>query len=168
MRTALDKLYMAAAYLAAACMVLLVVMVMLGIVSRLAGFNVPGIDAYAGYLMAGAGFLALAHTFNKGEHIRVTLLIQKASPAVARGLELWSLFAASVLAALFAGYSIRLSWQSHSFHDISTGNDATPLWIPQIGMALGATVFFIAVLDAFISELQGKRLNASTDLLKSE
>jgi TRAP-type C4-dicarboxylate transport system permease small subunit len=168
LRRALNGLYMAAAYLAAACMVLLVIMVMLGIVSRLAGFNVPGIDAYAGYLMAGAGFLALAHTFNKGEHIRVTLLIQKASPAVARALEVWSLFAASVLAALFAGYSIRLSWQSNSFNDISTGNDATPLWIPQIAMALGATVFFIAVFDAFVAELRGQRLHSSTDLLKSE
>jgi TRAP-type C4-dicarboxylate transport system permease small subunit len=168
MRRALDALYMAAAYMAAVCMVLLLVMVMLGIISRLAHFNLPGIDAYAGYLMAGAGFLALAHTFNKGEHIRVTLLIQKATPSVARALEVWSLFAASVLAALFAGYSIRLSWQSNSFHDISTGNDATPLWIPQIAMALGATVFFIAVFDAFIAELRGQRLHASTDLLKSE
>ena len=33
------------------------------------------------------------------------------------------------------GYSARLAWQSHVFHDISTGVDATPLWIPQLPMA---------------------------------
>jgi TRAP-type C4-dicarboxylate transport system permease small subunit len=169
MRRALDGLYTGAAYLAAACMVLLGCMVLAGIISRLAGFNLPGIDAYAGYLMAGAGFLALAQTFNKGEHIRVTLLVQKAKPSISRGLELWSLFAASVLAGLFAAYSARLAWQSHSFNDISTGNDATPLWIPQILMAVGAAVFFIAVLDAFVAALQGKaNVASSTDLLKSE
>jgi TRAP-type C4-dicarboxylate transport system permease small subunit len=159
---------MAAAYLAAACMVLLAVMVVLGIVSRLAHFNLPGIDAYAGYLMAGAGFLALAHTFTRGEHIRVTLLIQKLPTRWARGLEIWSLLAASLLSGLFAAYSIRLVWQSRSFHDISTGIDATPLWIPQMLMALGATVFFIAVFDAFISDLRGERLINSNDLIKSE
>ena len=169
MRRALNGLYTGAAYLAAACMVLLAGMVLAGIVSRLMGFNLPGIDAYAGYLMAGAGFLALAQTFNKGEHIRATLLVQKAKPSVARGLELWSLFAASVLAGLFAAYSTRLAWQSHSFNDISTGNDATPLWIPQILMAAGALVFFIAVVDALVAALQGKpNVANSTDLLKSE
>jgi TRAP-type C4-dicarboxylate transport system permease small subunit len=168
LRTTLDRLYMLAAYMAAACMVLLAIMVMLGIVSRLAHFNVPGIDAYAGYLMAGSGFLALAHTFTRGEHIRVTLLIQKVPTRWARGLEVWSLFAASSLSGLFAAYSIRLAWQSHSFHDVSTGIDATPLWIPQTLMALGATVFFIAVFDAFISDLRGERAMTSNDLIKSE
>ena len=46
------------------------------IVGRLLGFNVPGTDAYAGYCMAAAGFLALAHTLKRGEHIRVTLLLE--------------------------------------------------------------------------------------------
>jgi hypothetical protein len=45
-----------------------------------------------------------------------------------------------LLAGLFAFYSVRLSWQSWSFHDISTASDATPLWIPQLAMALGTVV----------------------------
>jgi hypothetical protein len=35
---------------------------------------------------------------------------------------------------------VRLVWQSRTFNDISQGNDATPLWIPQIAMAVGAVV----------------------------
>ena len=50
-------------------------MVLLGIFGRLLGFQVRGTDAYAGYFMAGSGFLALAHTLTRGEHIRVTLVI---------------------------------------------------------------------------------------------
>ena len=71
MRRALDALYNGAAWLAALCMIGLLAMVLLSIVSRLLHFHVPGTDAYAGYLMAAAGFLALAHTLKKGEHIRV-------------------------------------------------------------------------------------------------
>ena len=54
---ALDGLYDASAVLAALAMVVLLVMVLLSIVSRQVGFNVPGVDAYAGYMMAAAGFL---------------------------------------------------------------------------------------------------------------
>jgi hypothetical protein len=36
-----------------------------------------------------------------------------------------------------AYYSCHLVWVSHLTHDMSQGADATPLWIPQIGMALG-------------------------------
>jgi len=53
---------------------------------------------------------------------------------------------------------VRLSWQSHEFNDISTGNDATPLWIPQIPMALGTLVLCVALLDELVLELLGKRL----------
>mgnify|MGYP001147819957 CR=1 FL=1 len=59
MRRALDALYDGAAWLAALFMIGLLGMVLLSIVSRQLHFHVPGTDAYAGYLMAAAGFLAL-------------------------------------------------------------------------------------------------------------
>ena len=158
MRRALDALYDGAAVLAAVFMVLLLVMVMLSIVSRQLHFNVPGIDAYAGYMMAAAGFLAMAHTLKKGEHIRVTLLIAGLKGGARKGFELWSLFAASALALLSAFYSSKLAWQSYTFHDISTSNDATPLWLPQLSMALGTLILAIAFVDELVLELRGERV----------
>jgi TRAP-type C4-dicarboxylate transport system permease small subunit len=155
---ALDRLYDASAALGALAMVLLLAMVMLSIVSRQVGFNVPGVDAYAGYMMAAAGFLAMAHTLKKGEHIRVTLLVSSLHGAARRGIEVWALFAASLLALLSAFYSCKLAWQSHAFHDISTSNDATPLWLPQLSMAIGAVVLAIAFVDELVLELQGRRV----------
>ena len=163
MRRLLDGIYDGAAWLAALFMIGLLLMVLLSIVSRLAHFHVPGTDAYAGYLMAGAGFLALAHTLKRGEHIRVTLLIGRLSGAARRGLELWALFAASLLALLSAFYSARLAWQSYSFHDISTSNDATPLWIPQLSMVLGTFVLAIAFIDELVLEARGQRVAIESD-----
>lgn len=162
-RRALDALFDGAAALAALCMVALLVMVMLGIVSRLLHFHVPGTDAYAGYLMAGAGFLALAHTLKRGEHIRVTLLLGALKGRAKHALELWALAGASALAALMAYYSVRLAWQSHSFNDISTGNDATPLWLPQIAMAAGTLILLLALLDELALEWRGLRLEPVSD-----
>lgn len=163
MRRLLDALYDGAAWLAAAFMVALLAMVLLSIVSREFHFHVPGTDAYAGYLMAGAGFLALAHTLKRGEHIRVTLVLSMLKGGARRALEIWALAAASLLAGLFAFYSCRLAWQSHLFHDISTSNDATPLWIPQLTMAIGTVILAIAFVDELVLELRGRRVVLASD-----
>ena len=169
MRKFLDALYLSAAALAALFMVGLLIMVLLSIVSRQLQFHVPGTDAYAGYFMAASGFLALAHTLKRGEHIRVTLVINALKGRWKRGLEIWALGAATLLALLFAFYSVRLSWQSYSFHDISTSSDATPLWIPQIAMALGTIILAVAFIDEFILELRGRRVIVETgEALRNE
>ena len=160
---------MSAAALAALFMVLLLGAVLLSIASRQFHFHVPGIDAYAGYLMAAAGFLALAHTLKRGEHIRVTLVINALRGTSRKALEVWALVVALLLAMLFAYYSCRLAWQSYTFHDISTGNDATPLWIPQLSMAWGTLVLAIAFLDELVLELRGhRRAPASGEMLRNE
>jgi TRAP-type C4-dicarboxylate transport system permease small subunit len=160
MRRALDMLYNAAAYLAALFLIGTLVMVLLGIFGRLFSFQVRGTDAYAGYFMAGAGFLALAHTLMRGEHIRVTLVLEHLGASNRCWLERWSLAVAVVLSVAFAYFSIRLAWQSHAFHDISTGNDATPLWIPQLSMAIGNLILAIAFIDQFVGEVTGTRVVA--------
>ncbi len=160
LRRGLDALYDGAAALAALCMVALLAMVLLSILGRQLHFHLPGTDAYAGYLMAAAGFLALAHTFKRGEHIRVTLVVNALHGRPRRTIEVWSLGAASLLAALGAFYGARLAWQSWRFNDISTGNDATPLWLPQLSMAVGASVLAVAVVDEFWLELRGRRRTA--------
>ena len=163
MRRTLDFLYDAAAWLGALLMIGVLAMVLLSIFGRLLHFHVRGTDAYAGYCMAGAGFLALAHTLKKNEHIRVTLLLNALPPGGKKVLEVWSLCAAVLLSGLFCFYSIKLAWQSWDFHDISTGNDATPLWIPQIGMALGTLVLLIAFVDELVMELRGQRATATSE-----
>jgi len=163
MRRLLDFLYDGCAWLAALAMIGVLLMVLLSIVSRQIGFQAPGTDAYAGYSMAAAGFLALAHTLKRNEHIRVTLLLAKLHGGARRGLELWALSAAVFLSGLFAFYSVRLAWVSRAINDISTGNDATPLWIPQIAMAVGTVILFIAFLDDWVLHWRGERQKAQPE-----
>jgi TRAP-type C4-dicarboxylate transport system permease small subunit len=168
-RAALDRLYMIAAWLAAAMMVGTLLMVLLGIATRLFSWFVPGTDAYAGYCMAAAGFLALAHTLKRGEHIRVTLILERLHDGARHRLELFALTVATLLAGVFAAYSVRLAYQSFDFNDISTGNDATPLWIPQIAMAFGALVLAIAFVDELVLEWRGlRRTSAPAEMLHHE
>jgi TRAP-type C4-dicarboxylate transport system permease small subunit len=163
LRRSLDSLYDAAAYLAALLLIGTLAMVLLGIAGRLLNFHVPGTDAYAGYCMAGSGFLALAHTLKRGEHIRVTLVLDHLGTAARRGLELWSLAAATLLSGLFALYSVRLAFQSWEFNDVSTASDATPLWLPQLAMAAGTVILLIAFADELVLEWRGRRRRVKTD-----
>jgi TRAP-type C4-dicarboxylate transport system permease small subunit len=146
----LDGLYEAAGYAAAFFMVGILLMVLASVVGRLVGFNLRGSDAYAGYCMAAASFLALAHTLKRGEHIRVTLFLERFGGRLKRPLDIWCHAAGTFFCAVLAIYSVRLVWQSHTFNDISQGNDATPLWIPQIAMAAGVIVLLVAMVDDLV------------------
>ena len=161
LRKFLDLLYDAAGYLAAFFMVGILIMVLASVVGRLAGFNLRGSDAYAGYCMAAAGFLALAHTLKRGEHIRVTLLLDRFDGRLRRPLQLWCHAAGTFFCAVLATFSVRLAWTSRAFNDISQGNDATPLWIPQLSMAAGACVLLVAMLDDFVMLVRRKEAKAA-------
>ncbi|AWI78908.1 MAG: TRAP transporter permease DctQ [Betaproteobacteria bacterium HGW-Betaproteobacteria-13] len=150
MRALLDSLYRLSGALAAIGMVATLVMVSAGIFSRPLGIYLSGTDDYAGYCMAACGFLALAYTFKHGEHIRVSLVIERVGPRLRKVLEWFSLAAATTIAMTLAWYAVRLAWQSHEFEDVSQGIDATPLWIPQLSMAIGTVVLVIALLDDLI------------------
>src|SRR5438132_978692 len=84
-------------------------MILLGIFGRLLDFQVRGSDAYAGYLMAGSGFLALAHTLKRGEHIRVSVVSRLLEGHAHKLLELIAIGIAVLLAIVLAWFSVGLA-----------------------------------------------------------
>lgn len=155
MRKLLNGMYSAAEFLAAVCMVGVLLAVLTSILSRQLEFHVSGLDAYAGYFMASAGFLALASTLRHGEHIRVTLILNALAPAGKRRLDIAALAVGIAIAVSLAVFSTKLVLDSYTFNDISTSNDATPLWIPQLGMSMGTILLLIAFIDLFVSRIRG-------------
>jgi len=155
MKTLLMAFYRLLGLLAMLAMVAAFITVGLGVLAREAGWDVQGLDGYAGYAIAAALFLALPITFQRSEHIRVTLLMDKVSARWRNVLQVWSLLAGSVLTGYFAWFSARLVWVSYSTHDISPAMDASPLWVPQLAMALGAIGLAVACLDALVSHRLG-------------
>ncbi|HMX09894.1 MAG TPA: TRAP transporter small permease subunit [Burkholderiaceae bacterium] len=155
MKTLLMAFYRLLGLLAMLAMVAAFITVGLGVVAREAGWDIQGLDGYAGYAIAAALFLALPTTFQRSEHIRVTLLMEKVSARWRHALQVWSLAAGTALAVYLAWFAVRLVWISFSTHDISPAMDATPLWIPQLAMALGAVGLAVALADALASHLLG-------------
>lgn len=146
LRRALDALYLGSGVAAAGFTLAILLIIVAQMVCRWSGIAFPGSTDYAGYCMAQASFLAYAHALNRGAHIRVGLLLG-ALGRWRRWGEAWCLSVASVLAIWFAWHAARAVHVSLKLHDISQGQDATPMWIPQLGMAIGTAIFAIALVD---------------------
>jgi TRAP-type C4-dicarboxylate transport system permease small subunit len=166
MRKVLSALYDGAGFTAALFMIGCLVMVLTSALGRLLDFHLRGADAYAGYCMAAAGFLALAHTLKRGEHIRVTLFAERLNELNQRAVEIIAHLIGAFFAGVFAVFSVRLVYQSFTLNDVSQGNDATALWIPQLTMAIGSVILLIAVMDELILHLSGKHAQLKSDELK--
>jgi TRAP-type C4-dicarboxylate transport system permease small subunit len=159
MRKFIDTVFDLTGHMAGLFMIATLLAVLSSIFGRLMPiFELPGADAYAGYCMAASAFLALSTTLRRGEHIRVTLILNRLSPAAYRWLDTFCHLFALAISSTLAWYSIRLVQQSLEYKDISTGLDATPLWIPQLGMALGTSMLALAFAVDLVDILAGRKV----------
>jgi TRAP-type C4-dicarboxylate transport system permease small subunit len=170
MKTPLSPLYNLFGVTGAVFILLTLLIQVATIVGREVGSTIPGYDSYAGYFLAAGSFFALAHTLRRGDHIRVTLLISRLRGRVRIAAEVLCLTVASFLSGYFAWFSVRLAWGSYLYNDVSQNVDATPLWIPQLSMALGVTALALAFIEELIVLLRTGHLPAqqNAELARTE
>lgn len=158
-----ERIYQGLLALACVSMVAALVAVMLGIIGRQIDWNLPGLDAYAGYSIAAALFLALPAAFRHGDHIRVTLLLQRLPAGGRKALEYAGLLVGLGLATHLCWFAGKLVWVSYTLHDVSPAADVTPLWIPQLTMALGCAGFVLVFVHALLARWQGQPFDSVAD-----
>lgn len=150
LRRALDALYTTAGVLAALCLITILVLIVLQMLARWTGAIFPGAAAYAGYAMAAASFLAFANALMRGSHIRVSILLNNVPPGLHRVLEIWCFALGAAIMWYFCWYAYRFTYWSWKFNEVSQSQDATPLWMPQSVMVVGAVILAIALTDNLI------------------
>jgi TRAP-type C4-dicarboxylate transport system permease small subunit len=105
----------------------------------------------------------VARFFNKqirsGSHIRVTLLTDRLSSKGQRIMLLLGLAFSVVMIAIWAVNSISLVYESWAYKEISTGILKYPIWIPQLSMGIGVTLFCLAILEDLVNVIRGKEPN---------
>jgi TRAP-type C4-dicarboxylate transport system permease small subunit len=147
MRRFLDGLYSASGGLAAACLGLICFVMLLQVAARESGFLLRGADDVTAWLCAASAFLALGHTFRKGELVRMMLAIDGLDESRRRAAEVFAL----TVTAMFVGY---MAWavigfvhESWKLNELSQGLLRVPVWIPQAAFAAGVLILLVAVLD---------------------
>ena len=152
-------LYRLSGYIAAIFLILVAIFILTGIASRIFGFYIRGLAEYSVYCMAAASFLALAYTFGEKGHIRITLFLEKSNKTIRRYLELWCLSVATFFSGFLSFYFLKMLMISFNFQERSEGADEILIWIPQVPVALGSSIFFICVLHNFILLILKKNNN---------
>jgi TRAP-type C4-dicarboxylate transport system permease small subunit len=163
MRSVLDPFYSALGVLAALFILATLVVEVVGIAGRELGFAMAGLDAYAGYCLAAGSFLAMPYALRRGDHIRVTLILMRLKQRPRYWMEVLCLVVAALLSAYFAWFAAKLVWGSYTYNDVSQNVDATPLWIPQLSMALGLFGLAVAFAEQLVLTLRTGKLAPGTD-----
>jgi len=153
LRSVLDRIYFASGVIAALFLIAILALIVLQMLARWTGEVFPGAPDYAGYCMAAASFFAFAYALNHGAHIRVSILLNAVGGKMRRVLETWCFGVATALGWYFTYYAIKATYWSWKFNDISQGQDASPLWVPQISMVVGSIIFAIALTDHLVHVL---------------
>ena len=166
LRRTLDFLYALSGVLAACSLVAILLLIVVQMLARWTGEVFSGAPDYAGYCMAAASFFAFAHALNRGAHIRVSILLNAVGPKTRRVLETWCFAIASGLGWYFTYYATKATYWSWKFNDISQGQDATALWIPQMSMVLGSIIFAIALTDHLVHVLFSGDHRIESDVLE--
>ena len=146
----LRSLYRLSGYIAAFFLILVAIFILTGIASRIFGFYIRGLAEYSGYSMAASSFLALAYTFGEKGHIRITLFLEKSKQNIKRVLNIWCLFVTTFFSGFLSYYFIKMLIVSIKFGERSEGADEILIWIPQLSVAIGSTIFFLCIIHNFI------------------
>lgn len=155
MRRFLDRLYAASGALAAVCLASIAVVMLAQAGMREAGLLLRGADDIVAWLCAGAAFLALGHTFRKGELVRVGIVIERLPPRARFPAEVAALGIALAFSAYMAWAVLRFVYDSWRFNEVAQGLIKIPIWIPQTSFAVGVLILFVAVLDEFVVLVRG-------------
>ncbi|ABV92778.1 tripartite ATP-independent periplasmic transporter DctQ component [Dinoroseobacter shibae DFL 12 = DSM 16493] len=151
----LDRIYTAAGALAGVFLVLICVIVTAQIVARQLETIIPSADQFAGFCLAATSFLGLAYSFRSGSHIRVTLFTQLLRGPGGRLALILALAVGAAIAATLAWHTSAMVAQNFARGEVTSGLVPVPLWIPQIGMALGVILFAVAIVEDLVRAILG-------------
>ncbi len=121
-------------------------------------FNQPPawVDEVVGYLLVAAVMLAGADALLQGEHIAVDILTDRLGPAGRRITLLAGLVAVAASGVLLVNEGRDMVSFSRMVELKSNGFLATPMWIPQLLVPVGAVMLTLAAIVSFIEAWRGE------------
>ena len=142
-----NKLSLWAAYLSAVLLISLTLLILTEIFIRYF-FNMSTMiaDEYSGYLYLASIFLVFAYTFNEDAHIRINIITSKMSKKSNRFIDVFAGLITIAILGFTLYRTILFTYDSYEMQMVSESVSATPLYLTQLVMPLGITIFALSVL----------------------
>ncbi|HTZ78642.1 MAG TPA: TRAP transporter small permease [Stellaceae bacterium] len=119
--------------------------------------SVPNAWEYSSYLMAASFTFGAAMTLRAGGHIRVTLVLARATPELRRVMEVGAALGGTILTGFLAYAMVRFTWSAFARGQTSISSD-TPLWIPESLITFGFLLMAAQFLARLIQAIWGLKL----------
>ncbi len=156
MRSPFDPIYKLTAFLAVLSLISIAGIILADVTLRQFGGQVKSSDDFAGFALAATGFLGLAATYRRGEHIRVGLIVDRFTGARRKALEFFALGTGIVMVAWATWWIGRLAYDSWRFNEVTMGLVPIKLWVPQLGLFIGLAVLLLAMAEDLVRLLTGR------------
>jgi TRAP-type C4-dicarboxylate transport system permease small subunit len=150
-----NKLSLWGAYLSSLLLVSLVLLILTEIFIRYF-FNMSTLiaDEYSGYLFLASVFLGLSYTFKENAHIRINILTSRMSEKSNKFIDIFA-GTITIIVLSFALYrTILFTFDSYEMEMLSESVSQTPLYLTQLVMPLGLSLFILSVLIFVIKGLK--------------
>jgi TRAP-type C4-dicarboxylate transport system permease small subunit len=154
-RRALDLVFAASGGVAVAFLIMIALLTIGQAIARLFGTMIPSADDFAGFCMAGALFIGLAHTLRAGAHIRVLVVLSHLGPRARRVAETVCCLVGALVVAVLVWYTADMIITTRQLGEFTLGLVPIPKWIPMLLMLTGLVVLLLAFLDELVRATTG-------------
>jgi TRAP-type C4-dicarboxylate transport system permease small subunit len=156
-RRVLDRVFAASGVVAVAFLMLIAILTIGQAGARLFGTMIPSADDFAGFCMAGAVFIGLAHTLRAGAHIRVLVVLSQLGARARRVAEAVCCLTGTAVVAVLVWYTVDMILVTRELGEFTLGLVPIPKWIPMLLMLVGLAVFLLALLDELARVIAGRQ-----------
>lgn len=143
----IDKLSKGSAYLAGFILISLVVLILTEIFLR-SFFNISTMiaDEYSGYFYLASIFLSLAYAFSQDSHIRINIITSRLSRKANKKIDIVAAIITLCVLSFALYRTILFTYDSYELEMLSENVSETPLYLTQLAMPIGITIFMLAVI----------------------
>ncbi len=111
-------------------------------------------DEYSGYLYLASIFLGLAYTFLKDSHIRINIITSRLSKRANNKIDIIASIITLVVLSFILYRSILFTYDSYDLEMVSEAVSETPLYLTQVVMPIGISLFILAVIVFIVKGLK--------------
>jgi len=151
----LSLLERASLWLSAVCMIGMIVLIMAEVILR-GAFNstTEHSDELVGYLLVGVSFFSLALCQGQGAFHKVEMVQMRLGPLGRAISALVFDVTCFAYVALTDWYFLQFVMSSYTREALAPTPLATPLWIPETAMVIGATMLLVALARSVIEDVR--------------
>jgi C4-dicarboxylate transporter DctQ subunit len=137
------------------CLYTMIVLIAVDVFGRyLLGSPLKFTDEVSGYLLVGLTFFGATHTFQKGMHIRVDVLLKRFSKKVQKRITLVMDTAGLLFVIIILVQSFRSATESLEVGSRSATTLRTPMFWPQILVPIGLAIFAALIVCDLVRQFK--------------